>query len=358
MLNEQILTDYSAARPTLVALGAQLEAQLQGLVVSHALPAQFVTHRIKSLESLRRKVSRPDRSYRRLWDLTDLIGLRVAAYFEDTLEPLARLIEGHFAVDFSHSTDKQRFTEDARFGYRSLHYVCALPEGPDPQFRFEIQLRTVLQHAWAEVEHDLGYQAANAVPERIKRRFSRIASLLEIADQEFVAIKSELRDYQATVQQALARPGEALPIDAVSLASLGQHPAVAALDAAVAARIGKGVGGVVFFPDYLVKMLRLAGLTTTREVLEALEHHAAAVPDIVSRYFDFTSRTWQLDAHGLEAVLRGYGLFFVAHLAILRGPALGLSKVARLTQLYVQLDYPGDERTAQQVASGLVAALG
>jgi putative GTP pyrophosphokinase len=185
MLNEQILTDYSAARARLVALGAQLEVQLQGLVVAHALPAQFVTHRIKSLESLRRKVSRPDRSYRRLWDLTDLVGLRVAAYFEDTLEPLARLIEGHFAVDFTHSTDKQRFTEDARFGYRSLHYVCALPEGPDPYFRFEIQLRTVLQHAWAEVEHDLGYQAANAVPERIKRRFSRIASLLEIADQEF-----------------------------------------------------------------------------------------------------------------------------------------------------------------------------
>jgi ppGpp synthetase/RelA/SpoT-type nucleotidyltranferase len=210
MLNEQILTDYSAARPALVTLGAQLEAQLQGLVHAHALPAQFVTHRIKSFESLRRKVSRPDRSYRRLWDLTDLVGLRVAAYFEDTLEPLARLIEGHFAVDFNHSTDKQRFTEDGRFGYRSLHYVCALPEGPDPHFRFEIQLRTVLQHAWAEVEHDLGYQAANAVPERIKRRFARIASLLEIADQEFVAIKSELRDYQATVQQALARPGEVL----------------------------------------------------------------------------------------------------------------------------------------------------
>lgn len=358
MLNEQILTDFSAARPGLVALGAQLEPQLLALVQSHRLPVQFVTHRVKSLESLRRKVSRPDRSYRTLWDVTDLLGLRVAAYFEDTLEPLARLVEGRFAVDFRHSTDKQRFTDDARFGYRSLHYVCALPDGPDRNFRFELQLRTVLQHAWAEVEHDLGYQATNAVPEGLKRRFSRIASLLEIADQEFVAIKSALHDYQTTVQQALERPGEALPLDAVSLTSLTQHREVAALDAAVAARLGKRVGGEVFFPDYLVKMLKLAGLNTTREVLEALERHAAAVPEIVSRYFEFTSRTWQLDAHGLEAVLRGYGLFFVAHLALLRGPELGLSKVARLTQLYVQLDYPGDERTAQQVASGLVAALG
>ena len=55
---------------------------------------------------------------------------------------------------------------------------------------------------------------------------------------------------------------------------------------------------------------------------------------------------------------RGYGLVFLAHVAILRGPELGLSKVAKLTRLYQELDDPGDEREAHRIATGLVAALG
>lgn len=358
MLHEHLLTDYIALRPRLTELGVQLEERLNELVRRHGVPAQFTTHRVKSVDSLRRKLSRPDRSYRHLWEVTDLVGLRVATYFEDALLPLARLIEESFAVDFGHSTDKQRFNDAARFGYRSLHYVCAHADAPAPEFRFEIQLRAVLQHAWAEVEHDLGYHAANAVPDRIRRRFERIASLLEIADEEFVSIRAEFAEYQRLATEALSRPGADLPLDALSLASLSEHPLVRALDERVSAAIGKRVGEAVFFPDYLVKMLRLTGLGTTTQVLRAIAHHGDAVPGIVSRYFEFTSRTWQLDAHGLDAVLRGYSLFFLAHLALLRGPELGLSKVARLTQLYLQLDYPGDERTAQQVASGLVVALG
>lgn len=89
---------------------------------------------------------------------------------------------------------------------------------PHPDFRLEIQIRTALQHAWAEVEHDLGYKAQDAVPELIRRRFNRIASLLEIADQEFVSIRRELLHYQAAVRAELVQ-GQSLPLDAVSLDS-------------------------------------------------------------------------------------------------------------------------------------------
>lgn len=60
----------------------------------------------------------------------------------------------------------------------------------------EIQIRSILQHAWAEIEHDIGYKNEIAIPKQMRRKFSRIAGLLEIADQEFVQIRSELEDYR------------------------------------------------------------------------------------------------------------------------------------------------------------------
>lgn len=356
---EDLVAEFTRVRPALAAVAAELERALAGELARAGIAVQFVSSRVKSPESLRHKLARPDKTYRRLWDVTDLVGLRVATYFEDAIDDVARIVEARHAVDFTHSVDKLRPTEHGKFGYRSLHYVCALPaaDAIDGAFRFEIQVRTVLQHAWAEVEHDLGYKAT-AVPEQIRRRFSRIASLLEIADQEFVSIRRELRRYEEAARAEAAHPDRPLSLDVISLATLCESEAVAALDAAVAAELGKPVAEAPFFPEYVVKMLRLAGLRTTADVRDAVARHGAEVPRVVAPYADFARGAWQLDLGAMEAVARGYGLVFLAHVAILRGADLGLSKVAKLTRLYLELDEPNDERAAHRIATGLVKALG
>lgn len=144
----------------------------------------------------------------------------------------------------------------------------------------------------------------------------------------------------------------------LSLAQRAQRPDVAALDDAVSKALGRPRASEPYFPGYLLKLLQLAGLGTTDALQEALDRHGAQVVDAVGPYFEFARRAWQLEPGSLEAVHSGYSLFFLAHLAILKGPELGLSKVARLTRLYEALDEPGDERSAHEVASGLVAALG
>jgi ppGpp synthetase/RelA/SpoT-type nucleotidyltranferase len=353
MLHEATLVEYARHRSALDAERLSLERLLRELLTRKGIQTQLVTSRVKATPSLRRKLARPDRTYRSLWDVTDLIGLRIAVYFEDELEPVARAIEAELPVDLSHSQDKLRVTE-GEFGYRSLHYVCALPhESMLPkQMRFEIQVRTVLQHAWAEVEHDLGYKANDEVPETIRRRFSRIASLLEIADEEFVAIRKELSAYGRDVD--VERP---FPLDAISLLSVAKSPLVVELDGQLAQSLGKPLEEAVFFPDYLVPMLKRAGLRTTREVMHSLETHRAAVQAVVGPYFEFAKDTWALTASNLESIQRGYCLFFLAHVALLKGGELEVSKVAKLTELYRELDYPDDEKTAQKVASGLLAAL-
>lgn len=358
MLTEHAVQEFEACRGLLEHHARALASKLEHLVAQRSLATQFVSYRVKSVESLRRKLARPDKSYASLWQVTDLVGLRIGTYFEDTLEALARAIEETFEVDFANSTDKARFTDHGRFGYRSLHYVCALRDGPNPDFRFEIQLRTVLQHAWAEVEHDLGYHSGDAVPDGIRRRFSRIASLLEIADQEFVSIRADLQRHQNAVRESLATGAAGLNLDVVSLEALTRLEPVVALDTAVAAALGKKIADEVFFAPYLATMLRLVGLRTTSDVLEAIEKYAPQVAAVVPRYFEFANVEWQFDAQGLQSVLRGYGLFFIAHLHVVRGPDLGLSKVARLTKVYLELDYPGDERTAHRVASALIDRLG
>lgn len=344
--------------PTLRALGAELCSTVEAKLVEARLSVHFVTWRLKGSDSLRHKLSRPDRTYSRLWDVTDLIGIRVATYFEDAIDSASRLVEDNFHVDFRHSSNKSRFTDAGKFGYRSVHYVCKAPTGASPSadFRFEIQLRTALQHAWAEVEHDLGYKANDVVPDRIRRRFSRIASLLEIADEEFVSIRSDMQSYRTRVQEAIAVPTESLPLDQLSFEAIARNPVIGNLDANIAAALRRPLDSTPFFPTYLVRLLRMAGLDTTSAVLAAAQQHAPELPATVSAYAQFARHHLGLDLRAIDAVKPGYTLFFVAHLVVVRGNDLGLGKVATLARMYRELDGLA-ETDAVRTASALLAAL-
>lgn len=95
--------------------------------------------------------------------------------------------------------DKGNLLSENEFGYRSVHYVVSLSEQRTnlPEWRnlanlkFEIQIRTVLQHAWASISHTLQYKHENDVPTTLKRQLFRLAGLFEIADEEFVNIKKK-----------------------------------------------------------------------------------------------------------------------------------------------------------------------
>jgi hypothetical protein len=83
---------------------------------------------------------------------------------------------------------------------------------------FEIQIRTVLQHAWAEIEHDLGYKTVFAVPRDIRREFSRVAGLLEIADESFSRIREATAEYELEVRKNIEEDkADDMTIDRVTL---------------------------------------------------------------------------------------------------------------------------------------------
>lgn len=359
---DAMLDEYQRVLPALEGLCAAQRGRIEALLRARGIKLHVVDGRVKSPNSLRHKLARPDRTYASLWSITDLVGIRVTVYFEDAIADVARALESELAVDYSNSIDKLRFDDHRHFGYRSLHYVCALalPGSSDQvpsEARFEVQVRTVVQHAWAEVEHDLGYKSLDAVPEAIRRRFSRVASLLEIADEEFVSIRTALEAHARSAEEAAADPQRRFPLDTVSLHAVVSGPEVRALDAQVADLLRRPLSSEVFYPQYLTRMLHHAGLITTQDLHEALGSHRQELLSVIRPYFDFASHEWRFTASSIDRVHQGYSLFFLAHAVILCSPEAGLSKVLKLTRLYRDLDYPDDERTAQRVAGELLSAL-
>lgn len=210
-----IMLEYLNEKEDYEAFATKLKALLSELLTEAGIQFHSIVARAKEADSLYAKLSRKPYQYRSLRDVQDLAGIRIVTYFHDDVRAVAQILEDEFTIDREQSIDKSTLLDSNEFGYLSIHYVVELSEkrlalGEYRRFaekEAEIQVRSILQHAWAEIEHDLGYKNPNAVPPEIKRSFSRVAGLLEIADAEFVNIRKQLRTFeQETVEQILDSP--------------------------------------------------------------------------------------------------------------------------------------------------------
>lgn len=168
-----------------------------------------VQSRLKKETSFSEKAIRKADSIHSISDVTDLLGIRIICYFSDDVDRICKGLLDRFIIDRDNSVDKRKGLSACEFGYMAVHGVFSLKQdGTVPEellgYKFEIQIKTVLQHAWAEIEHDLGYKSEYGIPAEIRRRFSRTAGLMELGDQEFVALRDSSREYTMNVQQRIA----------------------------------------------------------------------------------------------------------------------------------------------------------
>ena len=163
--------------------------------------------------------------------------------FSDDVDKIAKVIQDEFEVDEVNSVDKREILDPDRFGYLSLHYVIklndkriSLPEYKRfKDLKIEIQIRSILQHAWAEIEHDLGYKSKHSVPRKVRRNFSRLASLLELADEEFDKIREMLIDYKQIIKEEIRNEPANVLLDIETLKRLisEKNSIVARIDAKI-----------------------------------------------------------------------------------------------------------------------------
>ena len=195
---EMILEEYREAKPILERMLVEIPALLREALAKNGILVTAVDARIKTEESLRGKLELKGNKYATLSDITDIFGGRIITFYTDDVDRIAAIVEQLFEIDWNNSVDKRMLHQLDSFGYNSLHYICRMPEFP---FRFELQLRTTLQHAWASINHDIGYKTGVEIPREYLRRINRLAGILEMADDEFSRIRSEITDYRRRVQQ-------------------------------------------------------------------------------------------------------------------------------------------------------------
>lgn len=283
------------------------------LLNNESLMVHSVTYRCKSRQSIEEKISRPEKNYVALSDLTDVAATRVTTYFADDVDLIARLIEREFEIDEGESIDKRIYDEPDRFGYLSLHFIVRFsPERLKlseyrrfVNMRFEIQIRSILQHAWAEIEHDLGYKSSAGAPVNVRRRFARVASLLELADSEFQLIRQSLKTYEREVPESILQDPYAVALDIASIRALFDAESnVRQLDQLVATASGNEIASQnEKLNESHAERMNYFGITTVGELEKIAKDEALTVERFASYWMKKTG----------EKLANGIGLFYLAY---------------------------------------------
>ena len=188
-----LLQQYRELRPTLQQLADEASNQLRLALKEQGIYITAMEHRVKTEKSLTGKLELKGAKYKSIDDITDLVGLRVITFYTDEVDKVAAIAKRVFDIDWQESVDKRKLHKLDSFGYNSLHYICRLKTGG---LRFELQMRTALQHVWSTIEHDTGYKGDVKVPDVYLRQFNRLAGMAELMDDEFSRLRTVLTEYR------------------------------------------------------------------------------------------------------------------------------------------------------------------
>ncbi len=177
-------------------------------------PLAIIEARTKSIPSFAEKIIRKKTHYIDPRDplppdplvrVTDLCGGRVITQTSSQVESVCNFIKRAFEIDWANSGDVSQRLTPTEFGYRSVHYIVSIDakklnaagiEAVVPKailnLKAEIQVRTLLEHTWADIGHDMAYKTEVKVPANIRRQFAALAAILEGADREFGRVLREL----------------------------------------------------------------------------------------------------------------------------------------------------------------------
>lgn len=205
---QMIMEEYYEMLPVFEKMKEIVVQRMRKAFDDNSIIVNGLESRIKTDVSLSGKLQLKGAKYNFLSDLTDILGVRVITFYTDEVDKIAAIVDNIFEIDWKNSVDKRKMHELNSFGYMSLHYICRIPKSmfEDPEhpeineLRFEIQMRTALQHVWANIHHDIGYKSGVEVPPAHLRNLNRLAGMLELADEQFSNIRREITEYRRQVQ--------------------------------------------------------------------------------------------------------------------------------------------------------------
>ena len=281
---------YAQKRPTYRQFTYKLENLIRELLNKDKIEVTQIEPRTKKVQSFVDKIKKEGKDYDDpLKQITDLVGIRIIGYYREEVKKISEIIEKEFDVDWENSIDKSRLLDPEQFGYLSVHYVISL--SPDrikltqwqdfAGIRAEVQVRTVLQHAWASIDHKLRYKTEKEAPRNLRRQLFRLSALLELTDLEFSNLRKRAEKIEEKYTEQLQKGELDIALDLSSLnayfESTKQHLRwmkvaeevgflKADLPKELQQEILKGVR------RNLLILLQTTGVTTIEELDNALQH--------------------------------------------------------------------------------------
>ena len=269
---QAILEEYRRQRPVFAKMQETIPAQVRSLFDEAGIVVASIESRVKEEKSLAGKLELKGAKYNSLADITDIFGMRIITFYIDDVDKVASVVERLFEVDWDNSVDKRKLHEVDRFGYMSLHYICRHPDYP---YRFEVQMGTILQHAWANMNDDSGYKSDVEVPVGYMRNMNRLAGMLELVDEQFSRIRTEINDYRRQVQSLVASGHlEEVPLDGDTFRSYLNLGPFDALNRRIASVNQAEIQEASLMP-YL-SVFKLFGFKTLGDVADLIRNNADA----------------------------------------------------------------------------------
>ena len=193
---------YDERYPSLLEVANALEAYLLDKL-AHLTHIDRVQCRAKTPESFGKKADRQDDNGCLIYaaplsQIQDQIGARVVVFYREDVRRVENVLEPLFSTAEHQTIEPQ----PRAFGYFGEHWVFALPNSIVPasisldivpEF-FELQVKTLFQHAWSEAEHDIGYKSHHELSIGQQRLFAVAGALAWQADNVFAQLSTELSD--------------------------------------------------------------------------------------------------------------------------------------------------------------------
>jgi putative GTP pyrophosphokinase len=267
---EDFQQQYNQRRPAYERLATNLQQALKSFLSEQGVPYLDVLFRIKDADSAYEKISRKEYEHP-FEDIEDWSGLRIICYYPDDVNEICSILEKEFDVQTQEDTATRLAPHE--FGYRSTHLIMTVKDAwmstPNYRglggFKAEVQVRTILMHAWAEIEHKLQYKSTEQVPEQFQRKLYRLSAKFEEADEQFDELRKGIAEYRATVREIVTDDMSVFRTQELNLDTLE-----AFLNAALPGRDSSYIGDVL---DELVK-----SNVTMADVVAAFEFAKDGLP--------------------------------------------------------------------------------
>jgi len=182
----------------------ELKIKLRGMRkqfrdLSQHEPIEFVTGRVKPVDSIKEKMVRRKVQEDRLeQDMQDIAGLRIMCQFVEDIYQVVDLLRKR--TDLTILEERDYISNEKPSGYRSYHIVIEYPvqmvDG-EKKILAEIQVRTLAMNFWATIEHSLNYKYQGDFPENLSQRLQRAAEAAFSLDKEMSEIREEIQEAQS-----------------------------------------------------------------------------------------------------------------------------------------------------------------